>query len=123
MPKRVLSVGNCSFDESSLRRGVRNHFDAEVDAATGAVDALRKLSQSRYDLVLINRMLHGDGRGGVELIRQIKSDPRLAATPVMLVSNYPDAQQAAVEQGGEPGFGKSELDAPSTVEKLRKFLE
>lgn len=123
MSKRVLSVGNCSFDESSLRQVVRSHFDAEVVSASGSVDALRRLGESRFDLVLVNRMLRGDGHGGVALIRQIKSDPQLAATPVMLVSNYPDAQQSAVEEGGEAGFGKSDLDAPSTVEKLRRFLE
>jgi CheY-like chemotaxis protein len=122
MSKKVLSVGNCSFDESAIGRVVRDHFDAEVTRASGMTDALFKLRDNRFDLVLVNRLLNGDGRDGVDLIRQIKSDPQLAATPVILLSNYPDYQQRAVTHGAEPGFGKSELTQSATLEKLGKFL-
>ena len=39
----------------------------------------------------------------------------LAATPVMLVTNYPEHQQAAVEAGAEPGFGKDVLRSAETA--------
>ena len=41
----------------------------------------------------------------------------------MLVSNYADAQQAAVAAGAIEGFGKAELGADETEEKLRAVLE
>ncbi|NLX97397.1 MAG: hypothetical protein GXY83_14605 [Rhodopirellula sp.] len=122
MPKRLLSVGNCSYDDSRIKRMVGEHFDAEIMRASGKTDATEKLGGSRFDLILINRTLGGNPNGGVELIRQIKSAPELANTPVMLLSNYPDCQTAAIAEGAEAGFGKSELDRPSTVEKLRGFL-
>ncbi|NUQ62328.1 MAG: response regulator [Pirellulales bacterium] len=123
MPKKLLSVGNCSFDDSEIRRMVRDHFDAEIVRASTSADALLKLRNERFDLVLVNRTIRGDQGGGVELIRRIKSDPELSCTAIMLVSNYPDYQQAAIAEGAEPGFGKSELDLPATVERLRRFLE
>ncbi len=41
----------------------------------------------------------------------------------MLLSNFPQYQEAAVAAGAEPGFGKAELDRPETLERLRRFLE
>ena len=80
------------------------------------------LRGDRYDLVLVNRKLADDSSDGVDLVKQVKTDPQLADTPVMLVSNFPEAQEAAVTAGAEPGFGKAQLDRPDTVEKLARFL-
>ena len=40
----------------------------------------------------------------------------------MLVSNYSEHQQTAVEAGAIEGFGKAQLDAPATQEKLARVL-
>lgn len=70
-------------------------------------------------LLLINRVLDGrfGTRSGVELIEQTLACP--APPAAMLVSNYADAQSAAVAVGALPGFGKSELGRPETSRKLR----
>ena len=41
---------------------------------------------------------------------------------MMLVSNYHDAQQAAVAVGAVPGFGKRELGTPKAAQLLREAL-
>ncbi len=73
--------------------------------------ALTSLRAGEFDLVLVNRIFDGDGSKGIELIRAIKADPHLARTPVMLVSNYAEAQAEAKELGALPGFGKGDLGA------------
>ena len=75
-----------------------------------------------FDLVLINRVLDYDGASGVALVGRIKADPGLAAVPVMLVSNYEDAQREAVAKGALPGFGKAALGQPHTLARLRAVL-
>ena len=40
----------------------------------------------------------------------------------MLVSNYPEWQQAAIAAGALPGFGKAELNRAETREKLAAVL-
>ena len=120
--KRVLNVGNCSYDHGMIEELILAHFDAEVAAASSPDEALRMLREGRFDLALVNRKLLADWSEGVELIERIKADPQLAAIPVMLLSNYPWAQRAAAAAGAEPGFGKAELDRPETVEKLARFL-
>ena len=123
MTKSVLSVGNCSFDNGNLGRLISDNFDAELTTASLSDKALEMLRDGRYDLVLVNRKLEADSSEGLELLRQIKSDPQLADTPVMLISNFPEAQEAAVEAGAESGFGKGQLDAAETPKKLARFLE
>ena len=46
---------------------------------------------------------------GFDLIREIKADPDLNSLPVMLVSNFPEAQTEAQTLGALAGFGKADL--------------
>ncbi len=122
MPKRVLNVGHCPPDHVAIHRLLTAHFDVHVDQADGPVDALAALRAAPYGLVLVNRKLDLDYSDGIEIVRRIKSDPQLAATPVMLITNFADHQDAAVAAGAERGFGKLEYGLPATLEKLRRFL-
>ena len=89
--KRVLSVGQCFADHSAISRTLEKAFAAEVVAAEDAGEALARLSQEAFDLVLVNRILDRDGSQGLELIKQITTDGNLNRVPVMLVSNYEDS--------------------------------
>ena len=122
MPKRVLEIGNCAADHSAISALVEEHFDAQVVRTHGWQDASRELQSGSIDLVLVNRRLDRDHSDGLEIIRQIKSDPDLAGTPCMLITNYPEYQTKAQAAGAELGFGKSELHDPRTIEKLKPFL-
>ena len=104
------------------RRCSRGQFGAEVVPAETADDALAALEHEKFDLVMVNRKLDADYSDGIEIIRRIKADPKLSATPCMLVTNYPEHQQAAVAAGAEPGFGKLAYHQPETHEQLAKFL-
>jgi len=123
MTKKILSVGNCSYDQGALERLISAHFDAELTAAPVADDALNELRSGRFDLVLVSRKFFDDAGDGIELIKRIASDPECAGTRLMLLSNLADAQQQAIQAGAEPGFGKAEYDRPETVEKLRRQLD
>ena len=68
--------------------------------------------------MLVNRKLDADYSDGIEVIRAIKADAATADVPVMLVTNYPEHQDAAVAAGALRGFGKLEFDQPETREKL-----
>lgn len=122
MSKRLLDVGNCVPDHAAVRALVTSNFDAEIVQAHGPEDALASLRKQTFDLVLINRKLDRDYSDGIEILHQIKADPELAKTPVMLITNYAEHQQQAVTAGAEYGFGKLELREPATLEKLSKFL-
>ena len=123
MTKKILDVGNCGFDHGNLQTFLARHFDVELTQAHSASEANRLVEMSRFELVLVNRKFDRDGDDGIELIRQLKGNAKLGATPVMLLSNYPEYQQQAVAAGAEPGFGKAELGSPTAIEALRLVLE
>ncbi len=123
MTKRVLDVGQCGPDHAAIRRLVQGAFGAEVVQADHLGDALAALRKQSFDLVLINRKLDIDYSDGMEVLHAIKAEPDFAAVSIMLVTNYPEHQQAAIAAGAEPGFGKAELSLPATREKLARFLK
>jgi hypothetical protein len=122
MPKKIALVGHCGPDSSFLRIAVSK---AERDAMVLSVDDdsdLKRALDDGVDLLLLNRQLdYGfDEREGVALIRKIRANYPNAKT--MLVSNYPEAQAAAVAEGALPGFGKREIGTPRVNEMLRSAL-
>ncbi len=120
--RRVLSVGQCAFDHSSIARHLNRGHGAEVIGAETFHEALATLRGERFDLVLVNRVSDADGSSGIDLIRTLKNDPALASIPVMLVSNYADAQQQAEALGALPGFGKSEIQQEKAQQRLGAVL-
>ena len=122
MSKRVILVGHCSPDSSYLSIAIKAVVpDATIERAMGDVALLAAL-QKGADLLLINRVLDGDYRNpdGIGMLTQCKvSHPEI---PVMLVSNYSDAQAKATAAGALPGFGKSELRSKRTSEVLASAL-
>ncbi len=114
----ILDVGQCGFDGPTMKRLFEEQLGASVHSASTADEARRKLASSKYDLVLVNREFAADGDSGIDLIEEFK---RTGVTvPVMLVSDRPEAQEAAVKLGALPGFGKSALDDPATYDLIAR---
>ena len=120
---RVLSVGQCGYDQFGISRNLKKGFGAVVAGAATSAEALSKIRSEPFDLVLVNRVLDADGTEGLDLIKAIKGDPALAGCSVMLVSNYPEAQKAAEALGALPGFGKAGLGTTPVTAKLAEVLK
>ena len=119
---KVLSVGQCGFDHRAIAGVFKSRLGAKVVHAGSFAEAAKALALESYQLVLMNRILDSDGTSGLEWIRRLKADPALAETPLMLVSNYPDAQSQAEELGALPGFGKSNLHSDALMQRLKHVL-
>ena len=122
MTKKVVLVGHCGPDSSYLRIAVSR---AAKDVHVVMADDTRELTQALsdgVDLLLLNRQLdYGfDDHEGVAVIRKLR--PHYPNVKMMLVSNYPEAQAAAVAEGALPGFGKRELNSPKFAELIREAL-
>jgi two-component system chemotaxis response regulator CheY len=119
--KRILSLGQCGADHAALAGTIQSDLDAQVVAADTIEEALTLLRDEDFDLVLVNRVLEYGG-SGIDFISRLKADESLKDVPIMLVSNYEDAQKEAVQRGALPGFGKSRLRSPQTVARLKQVL-
>lgn len=122
MGKRVLSVGQCGADQAALSAFLEERFDADVETAATADEAMSSLHNGPFDLVLVNRVLDDDGESGLELIRSIKKHSGISHVPILLISNHADAQEQAVQLGAVHGFGKARLGAPETIDCLEPLL-
>jgi DNA-binding response OmpR family regulator len=120
--KRVLSIGQCGFDHGQISALLRREFGAETVAAHTLQEAEHRLQGEPPALILVNRKLDIDGGDGMEIIGRLLKDEKSREIPVMLVSNYPQYQAEAGALGAQPGFGKSELGTPATLDKLRPYL-
>ena len=122
MKRKVLDVGQCNADNSRISQLLQKHFDAQVDRSHSLDEAVKAATSTAYDLILINRLLDANGSAGMDVLASLKSNPASADIPVMIVSNYQDAQDQAVQNGAVAGFGKAALDSTDTLEKLSQYL-
>lgn len=120
--RKVIFVGHCGPDSTYLRMLVRKALgQADVRMIEEPTELDQALQQGA-DLILFNRELgYGfEPDSGVEFIRLLKQ--RNPATPMMLISNFPDAQAAAIAAGAVQGFGKREIGSPKAAELLRAAI-
>ena len=117
MSLRILDVGQCGFDGPRMAKMLKTKLEAEVDQASTHDEAKRQLASSKYDVVLVNRVLAADGSSGVELIADLAKHGN--TTPFMLVSDMPEAQEEAVAAGAVRGFGKAAIEDPATFDLIR----
>jgi two-component system, response regulator, stage 0 sporulation protein F len=121
--KKVMSVGQCNPDHSSIKNFLEKNFHCEITRVDSTDEALVLLKKDQFDLVLVNRKLDIDYTDGSILIKAMKSEQGLKEVPIMLVSNYPEYQEEAVGLGAVLGFGKSEIGSEKAKLNLAKFLE
>lgn len=122
MGKKVVLVGHCGADSSYLKLSVRQ-ADPEADAVIAhSAEELKQHLDAGVELVLFNRQLdYGfSSYEGVDVIRDIrKSHPN---AKLMMITNYPEAQAAAIAAGALPGFGKRELGSQRVKDLLKQTL-
>jgi len=122
MAKRVALVGHCGADRSYLHIAVASASRGIEIVSADDEQSLNRVLDEGVDLILFNRILDYGFREdeGVEMIRRLR-----AAYPkvkMMLVSNFADAQQAAIAAGAVPGFGKREIGSERMKQALCSAL-
>ena len=123
MRKRVLDIGNCGPDHASLKRFFQQNFAAELLQADALRDAREILSREEVDLIVVNRKLDSDYSDGLDVIKGLQAEPQFASIPMMLITNYPEHQKAAMEAGALEGFGKLQLADKTVIERVGTALK
>ena len=120
--QNILIVGQCDYDFQQIGFTISQTYDVEIHRADLFDDAIQSALEQSYALILINRIIDRDQSEGMAILDELKSNPRTDRIPVMIISNYQEAQDVAVAAGASPGFGKAALDTPRTFELLSEFL-
>ncbi len=119
--KNVLVVGHCDLDNPQITSLLEKNFSSKVMRVKLLKKVMEYLEKHDYDLVIINRIGAFDQESGLELIEKIKEDGRFKM-PLMMVTNYKDQMDKAVEKGAVPGYGKDKLHDKDTIELLSRYL-
>lgn len=94
----------------------------EVEMATDGVTGLRQVQEAPPDLVLLDIRL--PQMPGLDVLREIALDPRLAGVPVLILSNYgePAMVKEGLELGARDYLIKSHTTPVELSLKLRDYL-
>lgn len=113
--KTVLDIGNCDADHGFITHMLKSNFDATVVRAHRLADAVSALENNSIDLIMINRLLDVDRSEGMDVFRELKSNPKFESIPTMLITNFEDHQEKAIAAGAVRGFGKAAISSEETV--------
>ncbi|MDX1958537.1 MAG: hypothetical protein SFU98_08190 [Leptospiraceae bacterium] len=120
--KRIMSVGQCNPDHNALANFLTSNFSCDIIRIDSTEEAMAALQKDSVDLVLVNRKLDIDYTDGTILIELMKADEKLKNIPIMLVSNYPEAQDEAMKLGAIKGFGKLEYRSEEVLQRIAGVL-
>ena len=124
MGQRIVLVGHCGVDAPRLEREVSRICPKAEVMTVNSEEQLHEIVEEGADLLLINRQLpYGfEAEEGVELMRDLQQmiDGQVK---MMLVSDMPDAQDAARHAGAVAGFGKADLGSGKIADILKAAMK
>ena len=88
-------------DDDNLRQLIRVVIGAGyriVEAGDGD-EALALASEHRPDLIVLDLMM--PGMSGFDVLRHLRGDVSVDGTPIVVMSAWPNAQEAALEAGAD----------------------
>lgn len=119
MSHSILVVDDSATTRMMVRRVIKLCDPSAmtlVDACDGR-EGLKLLREQQFDLVLTD--LHMPGMGGIEMVRQIRADPQLEGTTIVVISADPNVTlDSELQALGIKGY----LGKPFTPENFRDVL-
>ena len=92
-----------------------------VDDASDGAAALAKLRQGTFGLVISDWMM--EPMSGLELLRQVRADPKLQALPfIMITAENRKERVAKAEQAGADGFIVKPFNAEALSDRIAAVM-
>lgn len=112
-------------DDEELVQMYKERFEQEkfiVDTEKFGDLALKRITQDRPDIVLLDLMI--PGKGGIEVLQIIKSNPIYKEIPVIVFTAYPkdEFKRLASNAGATYFLSKSETMPGEVVEKVKNTI-
>jgi two-component system, chemotaxis family, chemotaxis protein CheY len=113
-------------DFSTMRRIVKNLLQelgyAKIEEADDGTTALPMLKSGDFDLLITDWNM--PSMPGLELLKQVRADPKLAKMPVLMVTAEAKREQIVeAAQAGVSGYIIKPFTAQTLSEKLAKILQ
>ncbi len=117
---QIALVGHCGPDAFALQSSIMGFVPGSVIHRINSLDEL-STKMNDLSLLVVNRVLDGqfDSESGIELIQNLDE----GTPPAMLISNFPESLQEAVDAGGVMGYGKQKMRSPEAETALKNALK
>ena len=118
---RILIIDDEESTRLLLARIVSSDLEAEVQLAGTAEQGLRLSHDYAYDAILLDLLM--PGTGGLAMLKDIRSGPPNAATPVIVVSVVTDEKVVAeCMAAGANAYHKKPVRRESLVGTIREQI-
>ncbi|MEC7840410.1 MAG: response regulator [Chlamydiota bacterium] len=120
-PKKILVIDD-SVTVRELESRLLENIGYRVDTAVNGVDGWNAARASSYDLIITD--IDMPRMNGIELVSNIRSDPKTKAVPVMIVS-YKERiadKEHAIEVGANYYLSKSSFHDESLVNAVNELI-
>lgn len=112
-------------DDIAIVQMYRTKFELEgydVQTAGDGVSGLSLVKESKPEVVLLDLMM--PGMGGVDMLSNLKRDPELKDTKVIVLTNMGDTETAnkVFKLGATDFIVKAEMTPRQVSEKVKKVL-
>jgi len=118
MSQKVLVVDDQKSIADAIAR-LLSRFDLSSDTAGDGIEALRKFSQKKYDLIIMDLAL--PRMTGAEAIRKIRSEPHGRDVPIIIITGVYKGEKYA-EKAREAFGVKYYMEKPFTQEAFVKAI-
>lgn len=118
---RILLVED-AITTRELERSILEAAGYEVDTAFDGVDALQRLEQGKFELVISD--IEMPRMDGFELTRRVRQDPQWASLPVVIISAREDEQsrRQGLDAGAQAYIVKSRFDQGNLLETIARLV-
>jgi two-component system chemotaxis sensor kinase CheA len=121
-PKKSILVAEDSITTRALLRNILEGVGYEVQVAVDGAEAFAALKTSTFDLIVSD--VDMPRMSGFALTAKIRSDPKLAELPVVLVTalGSREDRERGIDAGANAYIVKSSFDQSNLLEVLRRLL-
>ncbi len=118
--RRILIIDD-DPDALSLMRSLCLDAGVQIDEAMDGATGLERAVAQTPDLIVLDMVL--PDAGGIEILRRLRAEPRLAAVPVMVVSARRDqTSKVAAFEAGADDYVLKPYDLREVLARLRSQL-
>ncbi len=117
----VLVVDD-SLNTREIEKTILQAYGYRVETAKDGVDALDKIRQTRYDIIVTD--LEMPAMDGLTLTSQIKADPSLKDIPVIIVTSRDSAEdkKRGIECGANAYIVKGSFDQTNLIDAVESLI-
>lgn len=119
--KSILIVEDDTALQGILKEKLES-FNFKVSQATSGQQAVTKIKEERFDLILLDIMLPG-GMNGFDFLEQIKANPVLKEIPVIVLTNLDTEKKTALDIGAADYIVKANISLDDVVLKIKSHLQ